>query len=134
MSAVLRRRKIRLNPKFKAEAMLILKPAFSDRVVIHGAERERPGHYVRVVAFGAAPAHDRVRCDIGMVLELPAGMGGAALRIEHAVPHQPIARILGILIKPLRGTSQPERIAPLIHVAAHAFAADVRQRLRQDDL
>jgi hypothetical protein len=67
-------------------------------------------------------------------LGLPAGMGGAAVRIEHAVPHQPIARILGILIKPLRGTSQPERIAPLIHVAAHAFAANVRQRLRHYDL
>src|ERR1700676_196903 len=69
-----------------------------------------------------------------MVLGLPAGMGGAPVRIEQAVPHQPIPRILCILIKPLRGTSQPERVAPLIHVAAHPFAADVRQRLRQYDL
>ena len=52
----------------------------------------------------------------------------------QAVPNQPVARILGVLGEPGRGAAQPEAVAPLVHVAAHALPADVRQRLRQHDL
>src|SRR5450631_292356 len=55
---------------------------------------------------------------------LSTGIGGAARDIEHAMPYQPVARIVGVGFKPCRRASQSECVAPRVHVAAHALPAD----------
>ena len=49
----------------------------------------------------------------------------------QAVPQQPLPRILGILVEPGRRATQPETVAPLVHVAEHALRADIRKQIRQ---
>src|SRR5271170_1516152 len=63
-----------------------------------------------------------------------AGICGTALGIENTTANQPFARVLGILIEPARGAAEAKCITPLVHVAAHACRAHIRQRLRQYDL
>src|SRR5277367_3358533 len=63
-----------------------------------------------------------------------ASIGNASLQIEEPMANQPSTRILGVLRKPSRGAAQPEAVTPVIHIAAYALSADIRQGLRQDHL
>src|SRR5580700_6097857 len=65
---------------------------------------------------------------------LSAGVGDMPRLIEKPVANQPRARIFGVFGEPGPGASQPEAVAPFIHVAAHALLADIGQRIRQYDL
>jgi hypothetical protein len=56
------------------------------------------------------------------------------LRRRRALAQQPVACIAGILFEPGAGVAEPEAVAPGVHVAHQALAADLLQASRQQDL
>jgi hypothetical protein len=51
--------------------------------------------------------------------------------VDDAVLHQPGARILRILLEPCAAAAETEAVPPGVHVREQAFAADVRQLVRE---
>src|SRR6185436_3510182 len=58
----------------------------------------------------------------------------AIARVDEPATKQPAARIGGIFLEPAPCAAEPEGISPGVHVAQHAFTAEHRQLVGQQDL
>ena len=98
------------------------------RALLRDGRRPRPTPPDRQSPARRRPSRGRSR------LGRAAAVGDLVLVVDESPRQQPLVGILGVLGKPGRGAAQAKGVSPLVHVAAHALAADVRQRVRQQDL